>query len=224
MLKKNEDIFSALLAYRSTPLQNGYSPSELLMGRRLQTQLPTLPIHLYPNVQIKDRQLVEEKESLYRLNQQRNFDRRHRAKELPTLELGGLVWIRHQDLYGLVNEKTEKPRSYLVTTERGTLRRNRSALVAAAKPAEAEQHPAMSSCDVTTSSVVPAIPVLPVPSTPSKSQTMQVPPLPQTAVPVATLGTTLDECVPPRNPSPAVLTTRSGRAVRPPELESLVEH
>ena len=36
-LRKNEDIFSALLTYSSTPLQNGYSPSELLMGRRLQT-------------------------------------------------------------------------------------------------------------------------------------------------------------------------------------------
>ena len=131
MLRKNEDIFSALLTYRSTPLQNGYSPSELLMGHRRQTQLPTLPIHLYPNVQIKDRQLVEEKESLYRLNQQCNFNRRHRAKELPTLELGGRVWIRDQDRYGLVTGKTEKPRSYLVTTERGTLRRNRSALVTA---------------------------------------------------------------------------------------------
>ena len=58
-LRKNEDIFSALLTYRSTPLQNGYSPSELLMGRRLQTQLPTHPANLYPNVQIKDRQLVQ---------------------------------------------------------------------------------------------------------------------------------------------------------------------
>ena len=85
MLGKNEDIFSALLTYRSTPLQNGYSPSELLMGRRLQTQLPTHPANLYSNVQIKDRQLVEEKESSYRLNQQRNFDKRHKAKELPTL-------------------------------------------------------------------------------------------------------------------------------------------
>ena len=45
MLRKNEDIFSA---FRSTSLQNGYSPSELLMGRRLQMQLPTHPANLYP--------------------------------------------------------------------------------------------------------------------------------------------------------------------------------
>ncbi|XP_068717000.1 uncharacterized protein [Montipora capricornis] len=221
MLRKNEDIFSALLTYRSTPLQNGYSPSELPMGRRLQTQLPTLPTHLYLNVQIKDRQLVEEKESLYRLNKQRNFNRRHRAKELPTLELGGRLWIRDQDRYGLMTGKTEKPRSYLVTTERGTLRRNRSALVTAAKPAEAEQHSVMPACDVTPASPVPVILVLPVPSTPSRPQTTQVPPSSQTAAPVATLATTLDGCVPTRSRSPAVLTTRSGRAVRPPERLNL---
>ena len=110
MLRKYEDIFSALLTYRSTPLQNGYSASELLMERRLQTQLPTHPANLYPNVPIKDRQLVEEKESSYRLNQQRNFDKRHKAKELPTLEPGDRVWIRDQVRCGLViDEKTEKP-------------------------------------------------------------------------------------------------------------------
>ena len=42
LLKKNKDPYLALLTYRSTPLQTGLSPSELLMGRRLQTQLPVL--------------------------------------------------------------------------------------------------------------------------------------------------------------------------------------
>ena len=65
MLRKNDDIFNALLTYRSTPLLNGLSPSELLMGRRLRTQLPVLPVNLYPNVQTKDRQTVEKKEALY---------------------------------------------------------------------------------------------------------------------------------------------------------------
>ena len=35
LLKKNDDIHLALLSYRSTPLQNGLAPCELLMGRRL---------------------------------------------------------------------------------------------------------------------------------------------------------------------------------------------
>ena len=45
------------------------------MGSCLQMQLPTHPANLYPNVKIKDRQLVEEKESSYQLNQQSNFDK-----------------------------------------------------------------------------------------------------------------------------------------------------
>lgn len=43
LLRKNEDPYPALLAYRSTPLQNGFSPSELLMGRRLRTKVPAMP-------------------------------------------------------------------------------------------------------------------------------------------------------------------------------------
>ena len=119
--------------------------------------------------------------------------------------------------YGLVTEKTGKPRFYLVTTERGTLQRNHSALVAAAKPAETEQHSAMPTGDVNPTLPVHVTHVLPVPSTLLRPQTPQVPPSPQTAVPVATLGTTLEECISLQSPSPRVMTTRSGRTVRPRE-------
>ena len=33
LLKKSEDLYLAMLIYQSTPLQNGFSPSELLMNR-----------------------------------------------------------------------------------------------------------------------------------------------------------------------------------------------
>lgn len=42
LLKKSGDPCLALLAYRSTPLEVGYSPAELLMSRRLRTTVPDI--------------------------------------------------------------------------------------------------------------------------------------------------------------------------------------
>ena len=38
LLKKSEDQYKALIAYRSTSLESGLSPAELLIGRRLRTR------------------------------------------------------------------------------------------------------------------------------------------------------------------------------------------
>ena len=101
-----------------------------LMGRCL---LPFHPNNLYPNVQSKECQTVEAKERCYRLNQQLSFNKRHRAVELPTLHPGDHVWVRDQDRHGLILGKTKQPCSYLLDTNKGTLRRNRSALVVTTK-------------------------------------------------------------------------------------------
>uniref|UniRef100_A0A3B3RKB0 Uncharacterized protein n=1 Tax=Paramormyrops kingsleyae TaxID=1676925 RepID=A0A3B3RKB0_9TELE len=50
LLKKARDPYRALLAYRATPLSNGYSPAQLLMGRRLRTTVPTLSENLRPSL------------------------------------------------------------------------------------------------------------------------------------------------------------------------------
>ena len=60
LLEKNSDPYLALLAYCSTPLENGYSPSELLMGRKLRTTLPIAPKQLKPS--LPKESLVREKE------------------------------------------------------------------------------------------------------------------------------------------------------------------
>ena len=99
------------------------------MGRRLRTQLPVLPSTLKPRVQDVDLDIVRRKEDAYRSAQQTNFNNRHRAQEQPTLKPGDLVWIRDQDRHGKVVEKAQSPRSYVVQTEQGNVRRNRSALI-----------------------------------------------------------------------------------------------
>jgi hypothetical protein len=48
MMTKNKDPTLALLEYRTTPGPSGYSPSELLMGRRLRARLPVLKKDLRP--------------------------------------------------------------------------------------------------------------------------------------------------------------------------------
>ena len=48
LLKKEDDPVKVLIAYRSTPLECGYSPAQLLFGRKLHTTVPTIPVELTP--------------------------------------------------------------------------------------------------------------------------------------------------------------------------------
>ena len=49
LITKPEDPYLALLSYRSMPLHNGYTPAELLMGKRLRSTLPLAPEKLTLN-------------------------------------------------------------------------------------------------------------------------------------------------------------------------------
>ena len=91
LLEKNIDPYVAMLAYRSTPLENGYSPAQLSMGRNIRTTLPVLQKQLTPNLP-RYTELKQEEEKL-RLRQKRSFDGRHNARCLPCLEQGRSVWI-----------------------------------------------------------------------------------------------------------------------------------
>lgn len=87
LIEKNHNVLDALLAYRSTPLANGFSPSELLMGRKLETLLPMLPSKfntpLSEEVYMKENQLKEKK--------RQNFNKRHKVKQLRDLIEGESV-------------------------------------------------------------------------------------------------------------------------------------
>lgn len=127
LLKKTEDPYLSLLAYRSTPLStNGYSPAELLMNRKLRTTLPILPEDLRPKV--PDYSELQSSEKQQREKQKQNFDSRHATHNLTPLKEGMTVWVPDHNCSGEVVTQVG-PRSYQVKISSGILRRNRRHLI-----------------------------------------------------------------------------------------------
>uniref|UniRef100_A0A8C6SPN1 Gypsy retrotransposon integrase-like protein 1 n=1 Tax=Neogobius melanostomus TaxID=47308 RepID=A0A8C6SPN1_9GOBI len=124
--KKDNDFNRALLAYRATPLEHGFSPAQLLMGRNLRTALPQLTTKLEPNW--PDLQTFRKKDEEGRCEQAKHYNRRHRTRQLSKLTPGQKVWITTEGTTGEVVRPANTPRSYVVETDRGFLRRNRSHL------------------------------------------------------------------------------------------------
>ena len=121
ILKKEKDQAKALLAYRSTPLACGYSPAQLLMGRNIRSTVPTFPAHLKPL--LPDVEKLRQREHESRLQQQVNFNKRHRAAP------GTKVHVTSHDQPETVVEKADAPRSYIIETPTKDIRRNREHLV-----------------------------------------------------------------------------------------------
>ncbi|UYV61067.1 K02A2.6-like, partial [Cordylochernes scorpioides] len=121
--KKEEDCYLTLQAYRTMPLESGYSPAELLMGRRLRTSVPAIESSLMPRY--LDSEALQEREKRRVMNQKRLYDKRLDVHSLPPLQQGDSVWVRDQRVKGKVLHKSEEPRSYWVQTPQGKVRRNR---------------------------------------------------------------------------------------------------
>ena len=126
LLEQSPDPYLALLSYRATPLPwCGLSPAELLMGRRVRTDVPQVKEQFIPNWthMTEFRELnVKFKES-----QKRDYNKRHRVKDLPTLPDQLPVWVETKGVQvpGQITQQSDLPRSYLVETARGSVRRNR---------------------------------------------------------------------------------------------------
>jgi len=100
-LKKTDDPYLALLAYRATPLSSiGYSPAELLMNRKLRTTVPILQRDLKPR--IPDYSKLRSLEKQRRIKQKQNFDNRHGTRSLTPLKEGVIVWIPDHNCSGKV--------------------------------------------------------------------------------------------------------------------------
>ncbi|XP_046391596.1 uncharacterized protein K02A2.6-like [Ischnura elegans] len=136
---KETDPCLGLLAYRSSRLESGYSPSELLMGRKLRTNVPMGPMRLAPKW--PDLEALRHKNHFITERAKRNYNRRHRARELPSLTAGDRVWVKDRREYGTIIAEAGHPRSYLLETGHGVVRRNRAALTPARAPAELEGGP-----------------------------------------------------------------------------------
>lgn len=127
LLKKAKDPYLALLAYRATPLANGYSPAQLLMGRRLRTPVPQLPSLLIPS--LPNEAKVRERKRERRIKDTSVFNKRHRVRDLPPLSPGQMVCISDTKSEGTVISPHSTPRSYIVESPSGVIRRNRQHLL-----------------------------------------------------------------------------------------------
>ncbi|GBM17969.1 hypothetical protein AVEN_111112-1 [Araneus ventricosus] len=81
----DEDPYLMMLVLRTTPLENGYSPAELLMGRKLRTNLPMAKKSLIPK--IPEAEDIRRKELKYGVNKKKYMTSIIELKILKNLNL-----------------------------------------------------------------------------------------------------------------------------------------
>ena len=200
---QQDDVFIALMAYRSTPVTStGFSPSELIMGRKIRTIVPVKPSILTPRW--PDLDLVRKRDKAHKQATKSYFDAHHGVRKLHPLGVGDQVRLKtdKEKLWtdkGTITQADYKGRSYMIDTGHGILRRNRrhvqhtgynidlskdeSANTSVMLPSEGSQEPTVS---------------------PPVNPAVNAPPVPQ--------------CI-----KPSAVTTRCGRVVkRPKRLDDYV--
>jgi hypothetical protein len=121
----SEDVNRSLQIYRSTPLLTGKSPAELLMSRKIRSNLPMKKTLLHPEL-VNSTEIIEKKQ-IKKSKQKEYFDQRARA--LPELKESDKVRVKGpQDKQwskqGTILKK--KGRSYTIKMDNGGItRRNR---------------------------------------------------------------------------------------------------
>lgn len=142
ILKQDKPI-AALMMYRATPIPSlGASPAEMALGRKIRTFTPMLSRNLKPKT--LDHEMLKAKDEQAKSTQKFNYDRHHGAAALKDLQSGDKVFVKlDNDKSGwsqqaqVLNKYNQAPRSYVLQTPRGQIRRNRKHLRLA--PSEDEE-------------------------------------------------------------------------------------
>lgn len=137
---RQDNIFQALTAYRTTPhTATGVSPARLFLGRELNTRIPVVPQSLTP--EWPDFDAVRQHHEQYKSGMKSDYDRRHGARPLPELKPGDKVVVKTDKekqwtTEGTIQRAADEPRSYIISAENGDrdMRRNRRHINYATKP------------------------------------------------------------------------------------------
>ena len=92
LLEYSPDPYMALLNYQTTPMPwCALNPAELLMGKRIRTDVPQVTGSFIPKwSHIKNFRILDEK---YKKSQKEYYDKCHRVRELPPLPEDQPVWV-----------------------------------------------------------------------------------------------------------------------------------
>ena len=122
MWKRETDKNAALMAYRSSPLESGYSPAQLLYGRQIRTRV-------YDSGRMVDLEEFRRRDLEVKGRQTKSTDKRRRAKVMEELRVGDRVWVKEskdaKGHEGIVIRKASEPQAYWVEVNGRFLRRTR---------------------------------------------------------------------------------------------------
>ncbi|XP_052804520.1 uncharacterized protein LOC128234361 [Mya arenaria] len=139
----DQDPMTGILEYRATPLEFGYSPAQLLMGRQLRSVISTIKENVTPK--IPDHDYVKQFLSEQKQKDKRLYDKK--AKTLQPIQVGDSLRIRLGKLWKpatCIAKHSE--RSFTVQTpDGGEYRRKRVHLL---KTNETPQTPLISDDDL----------------------------------------------------------------------------
>ena len=115
LLSRSGDPYLSMLIYRTTPLPwCGYSPAELLIGRKMRANIPILKEKLLP--ELPDYKKFKENDQKFKQSQKSNYDRRHAVYPLPPIPDDSQVWVttESRQTSGQIVSRANTPRSYVV--------------------------------------------------------------------------------------------------------------